>query len=502
MNMSQRRVSCFLPILGLAIACAICFSAARALAVEVLTHGTDDLYWIARVEPSPPDQKIIRTVVQMRASGAQRWRMLSKLDGRAVALANRGKDLAVLLETGQWMLLWEKGGALGQPLPNDAQVLALAGDDTALWAIGRGMIESPDAAPTTRASSAQKTVSTRAVRGIGLFEWDAQQWKSRAFLDADRFTSSAPADASMLLLSGRPVLALRESGGALRVMRLEADGKLREFGTTQASGAFKLVGASSRAVLWTSAGGPAGVLAPVELLGESPPTALAPPRDLSESDPRSITGAAGQLRLVFIHDNKLFEQAYSLSGQRSGEANALSAVETAPTDNLSNWLGIMLLVMLTLGLPRVGGSRSVSAENSDGAISIQRQKGASIAPIRLRLQAGVLDAMPVIVVSIFVASRIHTASSDEVYELIKPYWPLTTGAMVIYFLHTVIAEMLSGGKTLGKWIFGIRTVMADGSRARMMPLLIRNVSRVIAGIARTTRRSVTSPTYARRSTRI
>jgi uncharacterized RDD family membrane protein YckC len=48
----------------------------------------------------------------------------------------------------------------------------------------------------------------------------------------------------------------------------------------------------------------------------------------------------------------------------------------------------------------------------------------------------------------------------------------------VYFLHTLLSELFTG-RTLGKWIFGLRVTTLDGARPRPMALLIRNFVRVL-----------------------
>jgi len=82
-----------------------------------------------------------------------------------------------------------------------------------------------------------------------------------------------------------------------------------------------------------------------------------------------------------------------------------------------------------------------------------------IAPPRLRLQAGVLDALPLILVSFFIVARMQETggSMDDLYDrtaYIGQIW-MWVGAYAVYFLHTLISELITG-RTLGKWIFGLR----------------------------------------------
>ena len=48
------------------------------------------------------------------ASSGRAW---GTMPGRAVALASRSSQLAILMADGQWFTLWSEGSSTGQPLP-------------------------------------------------------------------------------------------------------------------------------------------------------------------------------------------------------------------------------------------------------------------------------------------------------------------------------------------------------------------------------------------------
>jgi len=62
------------------------------------------------------------------------------LSAPVVGLAHRKSELAVVLDSGEWMLVWEEGRSLGTPLPGRSKLVTLASDEEtdngALWAIG------------------------------------------------------------------------------------------------------------------------------------------------------------------------------------------------------------------------------------------------------------------------------------------------------------------------------------------------------------------------------
>jgi len=125
--------------------------------VELFAHGNDEWYWIAKVGPSESDATVAQTFVQARSNATMRWRAIAKMDARVVSIGSRGGELAALMEKNAWMLMWPGSGTLGQPLPRGAVMLAIAGDDKSLWALGRGEV-GPIASTRPATNPAQMSV--------------------------------------------------------------------------------------------------------------------------------------------------------------------------------------------------------------------------------------------------------------------------------------------------------------------------------------------------------
>jgi hypothetical protein len=80
----------------------------------------------------------------------QAWHELAPFPGRVVQIANRGQTAAVLMKSGEWVLLWPDGSSTGPSLPKRAKMVALASerDRNTLYAIGM-----PAASSTTEPAS-------------------------------------------------------------------------------------------------------------------------------------------------------------------------------------------------------------------------------------------------------------------------------------------------------------------------------------------------------------
>jgi uncharacterized RDD family membrane protein YckC len=71
---------------------------------------------------------------------------------------------------------------------------------------------------------------------------------------------------------------------------------------------------------------------------------------------------------------------------------------------------------------------------------------------------------------------------STVYTLSESDWMLALGiAAGVFFLSTVLVQGLTG-RTLGKFVTGIRTVNADGNRPGILRALVRSLSWIIDGI--------------------
>src|SRR5437762_14341413 len=77
---------------------------AAATPRDLLTHGTDQYFWAADVVKSnDPDNPGEQTVLRLRTPGdGVQWRPFGEIAARAVSLSDRGSELLVLLEGGDW----------------------------------------------------------------------------------------------------------------------------------------------------------------------------------------------------------------------------------------------------------------------------------------------------------------------------------------------------------------------------------------------------------------
>ncbi|HEY7088111.1 MAG TPA: hypothetical protein VH518_08490, partial [Tepidisphaeraceae bacterium] len=160
---------------------------APAASRDLLAHGSAQSYWVGRVQKAegqpllPPSTNPAggpatqpqQTSIQLRAiaSGDSRWKRIAQISARVVSMTDRGPDLAVLLESGDWMVVWDEGSSTGA-LPEDgAKLLMLAGGRDTLWAIAAAR---QGRAPTSRAAT--QPAATMPAGSLLLYRLDAGQW--------------------------------------------------------------------------------------------------------------------------------------------------------------------------------------------------------------------------------------------------------------------------------------------------------------------------------------
>src|SRR6185503_5940408 len=93
---------------------------------QLLAHGTGETYWVARVYGDAERGGAFVTDVYARSAGEAPWHPVARVEGRAVQVAHRGSQLALLLDGGAWLLVSEETVATGRAPPAGARLLGLA----------------------------------------------------------------------------------------------------------------------------------------------------------------------------------------------------------------------------------------------------------------------------------------------------------------------------------------------------------------------------------------
>src|SRR6266542_4378963 len=190
---------------------------------QLLAHGNSQILWVAEIlPPQEPLARTARTVLRYRLVGDfANWRPTTEIPARAVQLSDRGRELIVLLENGEWMMVSESDARSGPSLPGQGDIVAIAGDAEAVWAVGedrRPATTEPSTARTavqaTTKSVPSMTTSSAAAPPLALFSLERGQWVYQSPLPN---AMKAPDVRAMVLLNHHPLLALVTADGVLRL---------------------------------------------------------------------------------------------------------------------------------------------------------------------------------------------------------------------------------------------------------------------------------------------
>ena len=341
---------------------------------NVLAHGTervsDDVspVWAAVITESQGQSKSL--VLYRERFSESRWLRLPEVPARLLGLTSHNLEGVVMLEQGTvrgptWAWFSPSRYATGPFLPQNARLIALAGDRRSLWALGRADAELPR--PTT-ASTAATTPTTRPA-GLALFELMAGQWTERG----ERLPGAAPPNISLAIIDAQPHLAawrgtqpveLRSfdpaTGQWTQPRLIETDGRAPE--------RVKLLSLAGRPAIWLAGTG-AGSLFVRDRLVQlgfegTPPT-------LADTD-LAVTG--DQLRLIFRRETSagqsaLWEQRYNEDGTMAGKPQPLIATNPAGMSYIDWWsmaaMALVTIIIVSSILRRRSTSASPKRDDDD-----------------------------------------------------------------------------------------------------------------------------------------
>jgi uncharacterized RDD family membrane protein YckC len=477
--MSSRILTSLIAVVLLAPA-----GSARAATREVLAQGSDQMYWIARIDQA--SNGAIATLIQSRrVADGGKWINIAQLSQPVVSMSNRGSQLAVVLESGEWMFVWEGGTSAGTTPEDGSRPLMLAGEPGAglMWGI---TISRMGRAPTT---TGLDQPAARLPPGIRVLEVLSEgRWTMRAELPQPAQRGAL----SLAIFGGAPMLAALDDQGVVHVFTWDqTKSNWRSIGTVKApttsqaatapstqpklSQRIKLLNGLDRPGLWVSNddGGELSLL----LDGErwSTPGRLdVPSADVQDAPIKDATVAGRAVRVVLAPLNtaeKMREFSFAADGSTRGRSDVPTAIpEGEQPTRPSEWMGAVaaaLLMMVLLNSVR----RRVPASPEE-----LESRGLQLAPIHLRFLAGLIDSLPVsvtlLVVSIRHAADVPVQSVDEVFQF--PFYL----SLAVYVLHTFVSEWLWGW-TIGKRIWGLRVLMIDGAPPEVWAIFLRNLLRIV-----------------------
>jgi uncharacterized RDD family membrane protein YckC len=475
-------------------------------ASDVLGHGTSEMFWVARViDPPEESDAPVNTVIRGRSVGAS-WRDVGRLPSRVTSLGHRGGELAVLLESGNWMLLWPGGSSVGSRPGDGARLHALAGGTDGLWALASGGGASPPAGSSTAAATpatdgaaatGRPGNSTGDAAGDGataaaspglpdgrtlaatqpasevvmLYRLERGQWNRVASLDAQVTTGDLPR-ATFTVVGSRPMVSVLRVGGTVQTYMYAQD-RWVTLDPIHAPDAerIKLLSDGERPIVWIAGELGAGR---IYLGGQkwSEPRVLRSDQELPAGIPRTVALAGQNLRLLVLRDKVIYEQTFSYDGAALNPATALpmtlTPIDPAPNRVITMAAAAMLMIVVLSSLRRGGGAAPAS---------VAAEAKLTPAPLYLRLLAGLIDASPLLLTVFLVSESVDQDGrtlEDALAQMSLPFYAALGG----YLLYTWATETLFS-RTIGKMLFGLRVVSLDGTRPSAGAMFARNALRLI-----------------------
>ena len=476
LNVRARAAALALPLLFTVLATPVALHAAAPAAdAHLLSHGSGDTYWVARVYEDAQRGGAFNTDVYARAAGDANWHQVARVDGRTVQLAHRGAQLALLLDHGGWLLVSDDTVATGRPPPPGARILSLAPWNDTLVALAR--VYDPRPGPA-RAATGPAT-SPAAVRPsadserLALLTLSPQGWADAGAVDVAGPLPGTPAEASLSIVEGSAVVAVRDGPNAVAVYR--QSGGSRAAATVVETPApvvvFKLLGGGPVPVLWTvEAEGaprlhwltPGGVRTTTVDLGGG-----------ARRPPAAASFAIDRVRVLYGPGLLLSERAFDgLSGAPAGDVAAVRLPRTPMGAPLGDWLQSLLPVLLLFTIISSLRRRREMQETMQSADQLP------LAPFGRRFLAGAIDATPLLAsaAAVILWEKRAENAGEPPFELRSQV--VVLAGLVVYLLHTAVSE-IAFGRTVGKACCGLRVVGLDGRRPAAGAMLTRNLLRLI-----------------------
>jgi uncharacterized RDD family membrane protein YckC len=470
---------------------------------DLLAVAGEDHFWIARVvKDSDNSTTITNIIVRAKWSGNGEWLALSPISERVVSLATANGDLMLVLANGQWEIAADdsdepdiRAGPTGSHWD---EMLAIASDGDNTCAVVRWLSastqESATTSPTTLASAELESATrpAEAAQRLMLCTLAAGNWTKPQPLPDGVFDE--PADLSLEIIDGAPVLAWRIADGSLCVSKLTADHGWtppEKIATPPGPYDFKLLRINLKGALWIApAVSPttrpttqptAGDVLAGDDFSHRIPLRLAATQP-SNVDQQTLVSAFGNLRWITYSGDHQVEQDYSEDTYPVGLEPApkmfVAPVAKPAVIALQPWIAGYTALVLLAGLIALRQRTMAEPDNAGDARAVRggEESKPSLAPLGLRFVAGIVDLAPII--AVFALLHPTNATNPLAGFDKESLADLSWLAVVAYVLHTMIAELICG-QSIGKMVFGLRVVNGEVQRPSAMAIILRNLLRVL-----------------------
>jgi uncharacterized RDD family membrane protein YckC len=472
---------------------------------DVLAAAGEDHFWICRVAREPQDNTAQSTIVfRPRVSNNNDWTALPPVPDRVASIAASDGELLIVLANGQWEIANDNDLRSG---PTDASwdsMQAIAADGDTVWAVVRGSLPAtqpgtPSTRPSTQAaaeiSQPAAPENPQAHSGemrLMICQFQGGAWSRPVPVPAGVIDD--PAAISLAVIKGLPMLAWRTAGG-INVSHMSTDGKWSAAALVAAPREpvdFKLLSINQsinqRGLLWIALPQPTTRPASNGASGSSSATAgdvivendwqhritLTVPGKLPPNITcQTLVDAFGNLRWIALAGDQQLEQDYSLDKFPQSFEPARQSAVPGPRPTvipLVPWIGGYSALLAITGI------LAIRQKSLPPPKPPQTDARPRLAPLGVRFVAGLVDLAPMLAV----VAILHPASAANALASIdaKSLADLSWLSLATYILHTLLAEMICG-QSLGKMIFTLRVVGADGRPPKLTAIILRNLLRII-----------------------
>ena len=476
--MDKSRSSLVVLILSILLPAAWLAAAPRMRAIHAEGVPADKSLWVVQSwEDSDTTQPPQSTSLWSRREGSSKWKSEPGIPFGVTQVTHLRDSLVVLLDSGQWLMV---GQSTGWPLPDQARILALTGNDNELLAIGQP--GAPTTLPTTNATSkpsvtfttrpATTTVETAAFSAApaSLYRLDTGAWKSLGIIPKQVLGTHY----ALGIVRAKPTIASL-SDGKLYLWQLPQQGPWQLLGEHAiAANAVPTVptrvleDAGRALVFITGTTGPAELLVFTDTWHN--PIFLA--AQATELQFRDLGIAGGMIRFVFVEKDDIRERRISTRDfQVEGTDATLPLIKPWDVHNVVDTIQYFDMLLLAAVMLFFFSKRDRKKNKIDW-------KKYQLSPVGKRVFAAMIDSIPVLVMLMYVRFQLeHVEAISDIFAN-REAFILYAGSIALYVGHTTLIECFFG-RSLGKMITGLHVLNMEGKRPNMVAMLLRNLLRVI-----------------------
>lgn len=407
-----------------------------------------------------------QTSFYRRPVSTGRWAPVTQVVGRAVGMTLWRGQLVAQMEDGSWRSCFEGGSTPGLPLPDGVELVALAGEPATregepdrLTAVvrkaSRSMAMDLQGGTWVPAGMLPEgALASSAIRVGGKVEVLAREGDETTLYEgAEQFDAAAPAGAT------RPATTRPATRPATRAVTTTWT-PIGHLPATARSGT--LVDVVGDVGIWVRDGNSTGKLY-LRSAGLDPARAI----DLGR-ERGSLGVAGGRLRVIYesAEAGEWMEQAYDVTGKKLGAPEPTSMVRGIGDERIWEVVQGLAVAGAMAGLLLAWKRRAELTPEAAKAIARQ-----PIAPWHLRLASGTVDAIPWFAMGGYLWWSQDHALTNLTFGARDVYLILVAAATVS--MHTLVGELMFGGRSIGKLLFGLRVVSLDGGAPRPGEILGR-----------------------------